>query len=61
VLQSSNQRTAVWDEHAAIAEAIAAGQAERAAALIEQHSQQASRDLSERLTRVLQRTSGDTP
>lgn len=59
VLQSSSQRTAVWDEHAAIAKAIAAGQAERAAALIETHSQQASRDLADRLTRVLQRTSGD--
>ena len=60
VLQSSSQRTAVWDEHEAIAKAIATGQAGRAASLIEQHSQQASADLADRLTRVLQRTSGDT-
>ena len=31
-LQQCRQREAVWDEHEAIAEAIAAGDAERAAA-----------------------------
>jgi DNA-binding GntR family transcriptional regulator len=31
VLQQMGQREAVWDEHEAIAEAIAAGDAERAA------------------------------
>lgn len=57
VLQSSSQRAAVWDEHRAIAEAIAAGQEERAAALIAQHSQHAGAHLAERLTQHL---TGDT-
>jgi len=54
VLQELGQREAVWDEHQAIADAIAAGDAERAAALIEEHSLQASRALAERLEQVLQ-------
>lgn len=58
VLQQSRQREAVWDEHEAIARAIAAGDADRAAALIEQHSLTASRNLAERLTDVL-KTQGD--
>ena len=60
VLQSSSQRSAVWDEHAAIADAISRGQAERAATLIQQHSVQASEHLAARLTLILQHTSGDT-
>ncbi len=58
VLQQSRQREAVWDEHEAIARAIAAGDADRAAALIEHHSLTASRNLAERLTDVL-KTQGD--
>lgn len=54
VLQSSRQRATVWDEHEAIANAIADGDADRAAALIDQHSQQASDNLALRLTQVLQ-------
>lgn len=42
VLQSSKQREAVWDEHQAIAEAIAAGQADRAERLMRQHCGKAS-------------------
>ncbi|MEZ0307920.1 MAG: GntR family transcriptional regulator, partial [Ramlibacter sp.] len=42
VLQQSRQREAVWDEHEAIAKAIAAGDADRAARLIELHSHRAS-------------------
>jgi DNA-binding GntR family transcriptional regulator len=61
VLQTSHQRDAVWDEHEAIAAAIAAGNSERAADLIDQHGQQASRDLARRLTHVLHTASGDTP
>src|SRR5688572_14211972 len=58
VLQHSRQREALWDEHEAIAKAIAAGDGDRAALLIEQHSQRASKNLAARLTHVLQ-TQGD--
>ena len=53
VLQSSRQREALWDEHEAIAKAIAAGDAERAVRLIDHHSQQASTNLTERLAAQL--------
>ncbi len=59
VLQSSTQREAVWDEHEAIARAIAAGDAERAVRLIDRHSQQASRELAARLSQVLNTPTGD--
>jgi len=58
VLQTS-QRDTVWDEHEAIAQAIAAGQGRRAAELIEQHSTKASHALAIRLNQVLTLTSGD--
>jgi len=61
VLQTAQQRDAVWDEHQAIADAIAAGQADEAARLIEDHGRQASRVLAHRLTQVLRTASGDTP
>lgn len=53
VLQQMGQRESVWDEHQAIADAIAAGDAERAARLVEEHSLDASRALAERLDLVL--------
>jgi DNA-binding GntR family transcriptional regulator len=53
VLQQMHQRDAVWDEHHAIAEAIAAGDADGAARLIEEHSLHASHVLAERLDFVL--------
>ncbi|MBA3772162.1 MAG: GntR family transcriptional regulator [Ramlibacter sp.] len=58
VLQQSRQREALWDEHEAIARAIAAGDGGHAAELIEQHSQRASDNLAARLTHVL-KTQGD--
>ena len=58
VLQQSRQREALWDEHEAIAKAIAAGDADRAALLIEQHALRASKNLAAKLTHVLQ-TQGD--
>lgn len=58
VLQQSRQREALWDEHEAIARAIAAGDGGQAAELIEQHSQRASDNLAARLTHVL-KTQGD--
>ena len=53
VLQQSKQREALWDEHEAIAKAIAAGDGERAARLIEEHSRHASKNLAARLDAVL--------
>jgi DNA-binding GntR family transcriptional regulator len=61
VLQSSRQRSPVWDEHEAIAEAIAAGEADKAAKLIDTHSRSASDHLAQRLTQVLNSTAGDSP
>jgi len=54
VLQETGQREAVWDEHEAIAAAIAAGNGASAARLIEEHSLNASANLAERLAFVLQ-------
>ena len=53
VLKASRQRETIWDEHAAIAAAIAAGDAKLATRLIEQHGQQASEHLLARLSDVL--------
>jgi DNA-binding GntR family transcriptional regulator len=53
VLQESKQRETVWNEHAAIARAIAAGDEDRAARLIEQHSRNASDKLGAGLDQVL--------
>ncbi len=60
VLREERQRDAVWDEHEAIAKAIAAGDAERAARLIEGHSRSASENLAQRLGRMLKPRQGDT-
>ena len=56
VLQAEPQRESLWDEHEAIATAIAAGNAERAARLSEAHVAQASEALSRRLAQQLSRT-----
>lgn len=61
VLQSSRQRSPVWDEHEAIAGAIARGDVARAMHLIDQHSTAASEHLATRLTQVLKSNAGDTP
>ncbi|MBJ2155350.1 GntR family transcriptional regulator [Variovorax sp. IB41] len=50
VLQAEPQRESLWDEHEAIANAIAAGNADRAARLSEEHVAQASDALARRLT-----------
>jgi DNA-binding GntR family transcriptional regulator len=54
VLQLNHPRDTVWDEHQAIADAIAAADGERAAELITQHAQQASQHLAAQLQQVLQ-------
>ena len=53
VLQASRQRETIWDEHAAIAKAIAAGDAKAATRLVEHHGRQASENLLARLSDVL--------
>jgi DNA-binding GntR family transcriptional regulator len=53
VLQQSAQRHAVWDEHEAIAKAIATGDARRAAALIDEHGEHAGHNLAQQLQQVL--------
>jgi len=50
VLQSEGLRASVWDEHAAIVEAIHAGDADRAERLARQHGEAAGRNLAARLT-----------
>lgn len=59
VLQQSGQRQPVWDEHQAIADAIAAGDATTASRLIEDHSARASENLAERMDLVLQTITPD--
>ncbi len=61
VLREERQRESVWDEHEAIASAIAAGDASAAVRLIEEHSQQAGGNLAARLTQVLKSSQGDKP
>jgi DNA-binding GntR family transcriptional regulator len=53
VLQSSSQRASIWQEHQAIAEAIAQGEVQRAGELAEQHTHRASVELLRRLGEVL--------
>jgi DNA-binding GntR family transcriptional regulator len=62
VLQSSRQRGAIWDEHEAIAAAIAAGDAKSAVRLIDSHAREASENLLGRLAQALASSSkGTTP
>lgn len=61
VLQHMRQRESVWDEHQAIADAIAAGNADRAARLIDEHSRSASENLARQLEQVLKTREGDQP
>ena len=54
VLQSSHQRQTVWDEHEAIAKAIAAGKADLAVRLVQEHAHEASVQLTARLSEQIQ-------
>lgn len=56
MLQSPGQRRGVWDEHEAIAEAIARGDVARAMSLSEQHTSRAHAHLSSRTNEMLFRT-----
>lgn len=53
VLQSSRQRDAIWDEHEAIAAAIAAGDAKGAVRRIDSHAREACENLLARLAHTL--------
>ena len=57
VLQLSTMRESIWDEHEAIAEAIAQGDAAQAETLIRQHGEDAGRNLAALLTQALLKTS----
>jgi len=62
VLQSSQQRQTVWDEHEAIAQAIAVGDADVAVRLVQAHAQEASAQLTARLSEQIQHLkTGATP
>ncbi|KQP17798.1 GntR family transcriptional regulator [Pseudorhodoferax sp. Leaf267] len=56
VLQAEPQRESLWDEHAAIAAAIAAGDVDLAARLSDEHGTQASATLALRLAARLSRS-----
>lgn len=53
VLQSSKLRDSIWDEHAAIAQAIAAGNMQQAVEMTELHTNRARSNLVARLNDVL--------
>lgn len=56
VLQHSKQRDSIWDEHAAIADAIAAGHPKRAAELAELHVERARGNQIARLAKMPAKT-----
>ena len=60
VLQSSKLRDAIWDEHAAIAQAIAAGNARQAVEMTELHTSRARSNLVARLGDVLGAAASET-
>jgi DNA-binding GntR family transcriptional regulator len=53
VLQVSTMRESIWDEHEAIADAIAAGDETRAEALIREHGEEAGHNLAKLLSSAL--------
>ena len=61
VLQQSRQRDAVWDEHEAIARAIAAGDGDRAARLMDAHGHKAADNLARQLDGVLTASANPHP
>ena len=60
VLQLSTMRESIWDEHEAIVNAIALGDAARAETLIRQHGEEAGCNLALLLTQALLKTNKET-
>ena len=60
VLQVSTMRESIWDEHEAIAQAIARGNVAQAETLIRQHGEDAGRNLAFLLTEALLKTTKET-
>ena len=60
VLQVSTMRESIWDEHEAIAKAIAHGNVTQAENLIRQHGEDAGRNLAFLLTEALLKTTKET-
>ena len=56
VLQVSTMRESIWDEHEAIAKAIARGDETQAETLIREHGEDAGRNLAQLLTQALFKT-----
>jgi DNA-binding GntR family transcriptional regulator len=61
VLQVSSMRASIWDEHEAIAQAIARGDAQQARQLSASHSQEAGGNLARQLSRALGSTASLDP
>jgi DNA-binding GntR family transcriptional regulator len=61
VLQSSHQRQTVWDDHEAIAHAIAKNDADLAVRLVQEHAHQASVQLTARLSEQIQHRKKGAP
>ncbi len=61
VLQVSTMRESIWDEHEAIAKAIAAGDEDRAESMIRQHGEDAGYNLARLLTSALQQPAQAAP
>jgi DNA-binding GntR family transcriptional regulator len=61
VLQSSQQRQTVWDDHEAIAHAISTNDADLAVRLVQEHADKASVQLTARLTEQIQHLKTGAP
>jgi DNA-binding GntR family transcriptional regulator len=61
VLQSSQQRQTVWDDHEAIAHAISTNNADLAVRLVQEHADKASVQLTARLTEQIQHLKTGAP
>ena len=61
VLQSSQQRQTVWDDHEAIAHAISTKDADLAVRLVQEHADKASVQLTARLTEQIQHLKTGAP
>ncbi|SDM85897.1 GntR family transcriptional regulator [Polaromonas sp. JS666] len=60
VLQVSTMRESIWDEHEAIAQAIADGDADKAEALIREHGEEAGHNLARLLSSALAQPAAST-